>query len=94
EFIKRYESLKLDHSTVLKVLKNHEQYKNIKDESVAENQFCHRSVKFPRLELAMRTWVQQIVATNMPLSDHLLKEKRIEFACVLDIKEENLSFLS
>ncbi|CAG8800042.1 6299_t:CDS:2, partial [Gigaspora margarita] len=80
EFMIRYEGLKLDRFTVSKVLKNCEQYKNIKDKSVAKNQFCHRSVKFPRLELAMRTWVQQIVAANMPLSNHLLREKGIEFA--------------
>ncbi|CAG8692530.1 8355_t:CDS:2 [Gigaspora rosea] len=94
KFMKRYEGLKLDRSTVSKILKNREQYKNIKVESVAENQFRHRPVKFPRLELAMRTWVQQIVAANMLLSDYLLKEKGIEFACALDIKEEDLSFSS
>ncbi|CAG8845087.1 10738_t:CDS:2, partial [Gigaspora margarita] len=38
------------------------------NESVAKNQFRHRSVKFSRLELAMKTWVQQIVAANMPLT--------------------------
>ena len=58
--MKRYIGLKLDHSTVLKVLKNCKQYKNIKDKSVVENQFRHKAVKFPRLELAMRTWVQLV----------------------------------
>ncbi|CAG8783512.1 13681_t:CDS:2, partial [Racocetra persica] len=36
------------------------------------------------LELTMRTWVQQIITTNIPLSDHLLREKGIEFAHTLD----------
>ncbi|CAG8856561.1 8636_t:CDS:2, partial [Gigaspora margarita] len=44
---------------------------------VAKNQFHHRPVKFSRLELAIRTWVQQIVATNMSLNDHLLRKKGI-----------------
>ncbi|CAG8741008.1 7279_t:CDS:1, partial [Gigaspora rosea] len=36
EFMKRYAGLKLDCSTISKVLKNCEQYKNIKNKSVAK----------------------------------------------------------
>ncbi|CAG8643903.1 29992_t:CDS:2 [Racocetra persica] len=84
----------LNCSTISKILKNCELYKDIKEKSGAENQFRHKSVKFPELELAMRTWVQQIITANIPLSDYLLREKGIKFARILGIKEEDLSFLS
>ncbi|CAG8631295.1 6235_t:CDS:2, partial [Racocetra persica] len=51
---------------------------DIKEKSGAENQFRHKFVKFPKLELAIRTWVQQIITANMLLSDHLLREKGIK----------------
>jgi Tc5 transposase DNA-binding domain len=93
EFMNKYPGLQLDRSTVSKILKNQDLYKNI-NEDIAENTYRHRSVKYPRLELAMTIWVQQIIAANMILSDDLLKEKGMEFARALDISEKSLSFSS
>src|SRR5262245_22006262 len=93
-FNKKYSNLQLKRSTVSKLLKKREVYKSITNEGAAEHCFCHRSVKYPTLELAMSFWVQQMAAGGMSLSDQLLQEKGSEFARALNIEEDTLSFSS
>ena len=90
----RNSGLKLERSTITKILKKYEVYKSIENEDAAKNRFRQRNVKFPTLELAMSVWVQQMTAADMPLSDQILKEKGMEFSRALNIDEKALLFSS
>ena len=52
----------------------------------------HRNVKFPFLEKGITCWVEQMMGRGIILTELLIKEKAQEFAQLLEISEEELSF--
>ncbi|CAG8826092.1 13019_t:CDS:1, partial [Gigaspora rosea] len=92
EFMKCYLDLKIDRTTISKILKKTDEYQQLKDDVQAKNTFCHRFVKYPILELAMNMWIERVTAEEMILSESLIKEKGHQFAQALAIPEESLVF--
>src|SRR6266487_949295 len=74
EFTNLYPNLKIDRSTVTKILKQADEYNQLKINEQADKTFRHRSVKHPRLELAMNIWVEQVTTNGFIISDSLIKE--------------------
>ncbi|RHZ77381.1 hypothetical protein Glove_180g29 [Diversispora epigaea] len=75
EFMERYPSLKIDRSTVSKILKKADKYQLQDDDINTEKTFRHRPVKYPMLELAMNMWIERVMTEGMIISDSLVKEK-------------------
>ncbi|CAG8498392.1 16035_t:CDS:2 [Gigaspora rosea] len=93
EFTKRYSKIKIDRTTISKILKKADEYQQISNDDVeAENIFRHRFVKFPMLELAMNMWIEQVITEKIILSDLLIKEKGHQFAQAFGIPNESLTF--
>src|SRR5438046_3080971 len=63
EFMERYPSLKIDRSTVSKILKRADEYQFQDD--IAETTFRHRPMKYPMLELAMNMWIEQVTTKEI-----------------------------
>ncbi|CAG8629508.1 5750_t:CDS:1, partial [Scutellospora calospora] len=92
EFTNLYPNLKIDRSIVTKILKQADEYNQLKINEQADKTFRHRSVKHLRLELAMNIWVEQVITNGFIISDSLIKEKDHQFAKELGIFEESLGF--
>jgi Tc5 transposase DNA-binding domain/Fission yeast centromere protein N-terminal domain len=90
EFMERYPNLRIDRSTVSKILKRADEYQFQDD--VAETTFRHRPVKYPILELAMNMWIERVTTEGMIISDLLVKEKACQFAQAFAIPEGSLTF--
>lgn len=90
-FMERYPGLKIDRSTVSKILKNADKYQ-FNDDLHAEETFRHRSVKYPMLERAVNMWIEQVTAEGLIISDSIIKEKGHQFAQALAIPEESITF--
>ncbi|CAG8817011.1 13347_t:CDS:2, partial [Gigaspora rosea] len=89
----RYSEMKIDRTTISKILKKADEYQQVNDDDVeTENIFRHRSVKHPMLELAMNMWIEQVTTEEMILSDSLIKEKGHQFAQAFGISKESLTF--
>ncbi|CAG8573044.1 21223_t:CDS:2, partial [Gigaspora rosea] len=87
-----YPDLKIDYTTISKILKKTDEYQQLRDNDVqAEKTFRHRSVKYPMLELAMNMWIEWVTTEEMIISESLIKEKCRQFAQALDISEESLA---
>jgi Tc5 transposase DNA-binding domain/Fission yeast centromere protein N-terminal domain len=91
EFMEQYPDLKIDRSTVSKILKNADKYEFC-DDTHAEKTFRHRSVKYPMLERAMNMWISQVTTEGMIISDSIVKEKGHQFAQALAIPDESITF--
>ncbi|CAG8606816.1 16322_t:CDS:1, partial [Cetraspora pellucida] len=60
EFTKHYPKLKIDCTTISKILKKTNEYQQLKDDDeLSGNTFRHCSVKYPMLELAINMWIEQ-----------------------------------
>ncbi|CAG8672808.1 20648_t:CDS:2, partial [Gigaspora rosea] len=92
EFNQCYPDLKMDRSTVSKILKKTDEYQQIEDNLQAEKTFRHRSVKYPMLELGMNMWVERVTTEGLILSESLIKEKAQQFAQALDMPKSLLHF--
>ncbi|CAG8646249.1 8718_t:CDS:2, partial [Diversispora eburnea] len=90
EFMERYLNLKIDRSTVSKILKRADEYQFQDD--VAETTFRHYPVKYPILELAMNMWIEQVTTEGMIILDLLVKKKACQFAQAFAIPEGSLTF--
>ncbi|CAG8797420.1 20469_t:CDS:2, partial [Gigaspora rosea] len=75
EFTKLYPNLKIDRSTVTKILKQADEYSQLKNDEQAKTTFRHRFVKYPKLELTMNIWIEQVTNHGLIISDSLIKEK-------------------
>ncbi|RHZ80953.1 hypothetical protein Glove_130g96 [Diversispora epigaea] len=80
-----YPNLKIDRSTVSKILKKVDKYQFQDD--VAKTTFHHRPVKYPILELAMNMWIERVITKEIIISDSLVKEKAYQFAQAFVIPE-------
>ncbi|CAG8681696.1 23569_t:CDS:1 [Gigaspora rosea] len=92
EFMRRYPDLRIDRTTISKILKKTDEYQKLDDNVQADNTFRHRSVKYPRLELAMNMWIERVIAEEMIISESLIKEKGRQFAQAFVIPKESLVF--
>ncbi|CAG8835548.1 35784_t:CDS:2, partial [Gigaspora margarita] len=54
--------------------------------------FCKSRVKYPNLEKALNIWINQLVASGLPVSESLLYEKACNFATAINISEEDMKF--
>jgi hypothetical protein len=92
EFMQRYPGLKLDRSTISKVLKKKEQYLLLEENSTTQNRYKNRRAKYPELEMAMNLWVSQVSAAGLILTDELVKLKGRDFGQHLGIPDDNVKF--
>jgi hypothetical protein len=90
-FNEMYPNLKIDRSTISKILSQSDKWKAVNVEDSAQT-FRHKEVKFPVLERAMNLWVENVTAGGVILTDLLIKEKAKIFAEAFNIQEKDLSF--
>src|SRR5690242_13562145 len=83
--------MKIDRSTITKILSQHDRWEAISAEDSAQT-FRHEEVKFPILERAMNLWVENVTADGVILTDLLIKEKAKIFATAFNIQEDDLAF--
>ena len=86
-----YPNLKIERSTISKILAQSDRWKAINTEDSAQT-FRHKEVKFPVLEHAMSLWVENVTAGGVILTDLLIKEKAKIFAEAFNIQESDLNF--
>ena len=87
-----YPNLKIDRSTVSKILSQRDKWKAIVNTEDSVKTFRHKAVKFPLLDQAMNLWVENVTAGGVILTDLLIKEKAKIFAQALSIQENELVF--
>ncbi|CAG8609662.1 3925_t:CDS:2 [Gigaspora rosea] len=85
-------NLKIDRLTVTKILKQADEFNQLKNDEQAEKTFRHRSVKHLKLELAMNVWIEQVTIHGIIISDSLIKKKSHQFAKEFGIPEESFTF--
>ena len=85
-------SINIDRSTVSKILSTKDRWIDLNLESQETSVVRHRNVKFSFLEKVMTCWVEQMMGRGIILTELLIKEKAQEFAQLLEISEEELSF--
>lgn len=90
-FNELYPNLKIDRSTISKILSQSDKWKAISAEDSAQT-FKHKEVKFPVLEHAMNLWVENVTAGGVILTDLLIREKAKIFAEAFNIQEKELAF--
>ncbi|RHZ50949.1 hypothetical protein Glove_487g54 [Diversispora epigaea] len=90
--MERYPSLKIERLTVSKILKKANEYQLQDNNVYTEKTFCHRSVKYPMLELAMNMWVERVTTEEIIISDSIIKEKGRQFAEAFSIPEGSFTF--
>jgi hypothetical protein len=86
-----YPSLKIDRSTITKILLQSDRWKAVSALDSTQT-FRHKEVKFPILERAMNIWVENVTAGGVILTDLLIKEKAKIFAAAFNIQENDLAF--
>ena len=90
-FNEMYPNLKIERSTISKILAQSDRWKAVNSGDSAQT-FRHKEVKFPVLEHAMSLWVENVTAGGVILTDLLIKEKAKIFAEAFNIQEKDLSF--
>ncbi|GES85616.1 CENP-B homolog protein 2-like [Rhizophagus clarus] len=93
-FNEKYPNVKIDQSTVSKILKEKDKWKAVVSAEVSNKTFRHREAKFPSLDHAMSLWVENATAGGVTLTDLLIKEKARVFAQAFNIQESELVFLN
>ncbi|GES83093.1 CenpB-DNA-bind-domain-containing protein [Rhizophagus clarus] len=91
-FNEKNPNVKIDRSTVSKILKEKDKWKAVVSAEVSNKTFRHRKVKFPSLDHAMSLWVENATAGGVTLTDLLIKEKARVFAQAFNIQESELVF--
>lgn len=87
-----YSNLKIDRSTVTKILLQRNKWEVTENTEESAQIFRHKEVKFPILEYAMNLWVENVTAGGVILTDLLIKEKARFFAEAFNIQEQDLAF--
>jgi len=90
-FNEMHPNLKIDRSTISKILLQSDKWKQVNAEDSVQT-FRNREVKFPVLEYAMSLWVENATASGVVLTDLLIKEKAKTFAEAFNIQEKDLTF--
>lgn len=90
-FNEKYD-LKIDRSTVSKILGQRDKWKSVIDTEFSGKTFRHRTVKYPLFDRAMNLWVENVTAGGVILTDMLIKEKAKSFANAFNIPENELAF--
>lgn len=87
-----YPNLKIDRSTISKILSQSNKWEATNTTEDSTQTFKHKEVKFPVLERAMNLWVESVTAGGIILTDLLIKEKAKIFAQAFHIQENALTF--
>ncbi|GES98541.1 tigger transposable element-derived protein 6-like [Rhizophagus clarus] len=91
-FNEKNPNVKIDRSTVSKILKEKDKWKAVVSAEVSNKTFRHREAKFSSLDHAMSLWVENAIARGVTLTDLLIKEKARVFAQAFNIQESELVF--
>lgn len=70
--------LGVGYSTICKIIKNKEKYETMGGSSLTMKRA--RTLKYDKVDKAVRLWFEQMRVTNVPISGEMLKTKAIEFA--------------
>ncbi|CAG8622367.1 33335_t:CDS:1 [Racocetra persica] len=85
-------NLKLDRSTVSKILKNKSKWLMVTEDQLSSTLFRHKQVKYLLLDQLMRIWVEQVTNSEMFLTELIIKEQATDFAKALNLGKDALKF--